>query len=143
MRFFVGILSAFILVFASVLALSGCQQQRDTQPPQGHIEATSGQYRVSVHIPHPPLKTRQETYILSVDDIGTNQSLDTDTLSAKVTLTMPDHVMEAPTTVKKSSQPGQYEITTEFTMPGEWVLAVKSTPSAEAVPLKLSVDANE
>jgi hypothetical protein len=143
MRFFVGVLSAFILVFASVLALSGCQQQRDAQPTQGHIEATSGQYRVSVHIPHPPLKTRQETYILSVDDIGTSQPLDTDTLSAKVTMTMPDHVMEAPTTVKKSSKPGQYDITTEFTMSGDWLLEVKPTPSAKTIPLKLSVDANE
>jgi hypothetical protein len=142
MRFFIGGLSSFILILASVMVLFGCQRP-DTQPPQGHIETTARQYRISVHVPNPPLKTRKETYTLTVEDTGTNQSVTTDSLAAKVTMTMPDHAMEAPSTVKKLSEPGHFEITTEFTMPGEWTLEVKPVPSAEPIPLKLAVEADE
>lgn len=142
MRFFIGVLSSFILIFAPVLVLSGCQQQ-EKAPAQGHIETTVGQFRISVHIPNPPLKARKETYTLTVEETGMNQPVTTNSLAATVTMTMPDHAMEAPSTVKKLSEPGHFEITTEFTMPGEWTLEVKPVPSAEPISLKLAVAADE
>jgi len=135
MRFFIG-LFAVVLAIASVVGFSGCQQQAS-------IEGKSGQYQVSVHIPDSPLKTRKETYTITVKDIHTSQPMDTESLSVKVTMTMPDHTMEAPTTVEKLDQSGTYKVTTEFMMAGDWTMEVKPAPSAETVSLKLPVKDNE
>ena len=137
-----------VLGLAIGVGLSACKKTESTtetmsmeQPAttsSSPIEKQTADYHVMVTVPNPPLKTQAETYTLTVHDLKANKPLEQ---APAVTVEMPmgDTPMKAPTTIGKGSNPGEFEVKTEFTMAGDWTMQVKPTPTSEAITLTLPV----
>ncbi len=126
---------------ALTLGLSACKQTStsNSTPVEASalIEKQTADYHVAVSVPNPPLKTQEETYTLTIQDLKTHQPLKQD---PAVTVEMPmGDTMTAPTSVSKGANPNEFEVKTRFTMAGDWTMQVKPAPSADTIMLMLPV----
>ena len=132
-----------ILMLGLALSVSACQQPQSKRmesisTSQNALEKQTDQYRVSVRLPNPPLKAQAEAYTLQLHNLKTNQPVEA-LPEVKVEMPMGNTPMIAPTTLKKTATPGEFQVNTEFTMSGDWTLQVKPVQAAEAITLTLSV----
>lgn len=138
------------LVVGLALSLSACKQasnsnslpmkssQQTASSTQGTIEKQTADYHVMVMVPNPPLKTQAETYTLQIQDLKANKPIEAPP-EVKMEMPMGNTPMIAPTTVSKSTKSGEFQVNTEFTMAGDWILQIKPAQSREAITLTLSV----
>lgn len=123
-------------VFAIVaLSLAGCSQATSSKTV---VAKTLGNSQAQVLLPSNGLKVQTETYTLKL--LGKAGALPSESPQVKVTMPMAGGApMQAPTTVKPQRTPGMYELTSEFTMAGDWTLQVQPNKSAKPVMLTLPV----
>ncbi|MBY0451251.1 MAG: FixH family protein [Cyanobacteria bacterium] len=144
-KFMIGFFALFTIGFA--LIVSGCQRQTDSQSngtlssvEQAQFQKATDQYQVTLIPDTPPLETKAETYVLQVKDAKTGQPVTAETVDVKVIMPMSGgSPMVAPTTVTKGTQPGEYQVKTEFTMAGDWTVQVTPSESAEAISMTVPV----
>jgi hypothetical protein len=147
-KLFLG--TTLVVGLALTLGLSACKQasttnsisresgQQTATSTQAPIEKQTTEYHVMVTVPNPPLKTQAETYTLQVHDLKANKPVETPP-EVKVEMPMGNTPMIAPTTVSKGANPGEFLVTTEFTMAGNWTMQVKPVQSTETITLTLPV----
>ena len=135
------------LSLALVPLLSGCQKPsqtasiehpKATHSASGHYEQDTEKFHVEVDAVHPPFMTGESEAIVHVEDAFEQPA---EAVSG-FELVMPMEggtPMEAPLTVEKLPEPGSYQLSIMFTMPGQWLLKVKPTSSAENVTVPLLV----
>ena len=142
-RLFAGL----ALLLAFIPLLYGCQKpipsdsnasHPGTQSASGHYEQHTEKFHVVVDAVHPPFMTGEVEAIVHVEDAFEQPA---EAVSG-FELVMPMEggtPMEAPLTVEKLPEPGSYQLSIMFTMPGQWLLKVKPTSSAENVTVPLLV----
>jgi hypothetical protein len=104
----------------------------------GKIEKQAGEYLVQAEPLHSPLKTGKQHLNLFITQ---NAKPVGNLPHVAVTMPMGTSTMTAPVEVQKVSPAGTYEMATDFSMAGEWVIEV--IPAFGIDPIKLIVNVQQ
>ena len=95
-------------------------------------------YIIRLEPAHPPLTTGPQHLKLTLGN-SNHQPLAITLLPAlELTMPMGKHTMREPVRIQPDTQPGQYTLQANFSMPGHWYLRVRPTPTVTPVTFRLT-----
>jgi hypothetical protein len=144
---FKALFPLFLWSFLLTTILFGCQKPVSGPTGSQAIPKTSASvvqkegenYHFALEVNNPPLMVGKETYIIRIMDPRTHHPIAFDTIGVEVVMGTGPSLMKAPTLVKKQTEAGTYEVTTEFTMAGPWDIQIKPLPSDKVTSFTVNV----